>query len=82
MYVTKGNVFFVTIRKDSVLVIKNITSHVRPKDISIDFDANPSGNVTLASVSSLCRSQVMLCNQFLDSQKKSELYFKVFVYLL
>lgn len=60
MYVTKGNVFFLTIREDSALVIKNIISHVSLKEFSIDFDANPSGNVIFASVSTLCSSQVML----------------------
>lgn len=63
MHVTKGNVFFVTLRKDSALVIKNIINHVSLKKCSIDFDANPSGKVIL--VSTLCSRQVMLWNQFL-----------------
>lgn len=70
MYVTKGNVFFLTIREDSALVIKNIISHVSLKEFSIDFDANPSGNVIFASVSTLCSSQVMLWNQFLVKSTK------------
>lgn len=70
MSVTKGNVFFVTIRKDTALVIKNIISHVSLKEFSIDFDANPSGNVILASVSTLCSCQVMLWNQFIAKSTK------------
>lgn len=80
IHVTKGNVFFVTLRKDSALVIKNIISHVSLKNISIDFEANPSGNVILASVSTLCSSQVVLWNQFLvkSTQRNSSFISKWF----